>query len=163
MLLIFDIDGTLVERGSTELLPGRQEFFESLDKEAHIALASNQGGPACRAWSNRYPSLDEVKKQMKAVRLLISETASRPVRVYMCLVYVDKSDAILLPDGIDPNDPRANPKWRKPAPGMLLQAALDFDVRIENVMFVGDRDEDRGAAHQAGCSFIWAKDFFTSL
>lgn len=42
-------------------------------------------------------------------------------------------------------------EWRKPGPGMLLQAARDFDIDISEVYMVGDRLSDIQAAKNAGC------------
>ncbi|MGL4378767.1 MAG: HAD-IA family hydrolase [Microcoleaceae cyanobacterium] len=50
-------------------------------------------------------------------------------------------------------------KFRKPNPGMLLAAIQHFDPDGE-ILFVGDRDEDKGAATAAGIAFQWAEDFF---
>ncbi len=164
MLLLFDVDGTLVDRDSIELIPGRQEYIESLDKGINIALISNQGGPACHdagwPWSDKYPTLQKAEERMEAIRLLISKVADRPVKMYMSLIFITKQDAVFLPDRIDPSDPRANPWWRKPSPGMLTQAIIDFQVEPANAIMVGDRDEDKQAALRANCSFVWAKNFF---
>jgi D-glycero-D-manno-heptose 1,7-bisphosphate phosphatase len=44
---------------------------------------------------------------------------------------------------------RANP-WRKPAPGMLLQAALDLDLDLARSWTVGDQMTDIEAGRAAG-------------
>ena len=62
-LLIFDVDGTLADRASGELLPGRRQFFQRLTLIAYpakgnasqIALASNQGGVGFRHWLESTP------------------------------------------------------------------------------------------------------------
>lgn len=40
--------------------------------------------------------------------------------------------------------------WRKPAPGMLFQAALDFDIDLQASFMIGDRLSDFEAAKAAG-------------
>lgn len=50
--------------------------------------------------------------------------------------------------------------WRKPAPGMLLQAMADAGVMPSATLFVGNGEEDRQAAAAAGCDFILGKDLF---
>jgi D-glycero-D-manno-heptose 1,7-bisphosphate phosphatase len=47
------------------------------------------------------------------------------------------------------------PGFRKPEPGMLLAAT---NLEYDEIIFSGDRPEDEGAALEAGCPFIWAKD-----
>ena len=43
---------------------------------------------------------------------------------------------------------------RKPAPGMLEQAALEFDIQLDQSFVVGDRFVDVEAGHRAGASPI---------
>jgi D-glycero-D-manno-heptose 1,7-bisphosphate phosphatase len=45
---------------------------------------------------------------------------------------------------------KADHPWRKPAPGMFLQAAADFDLDLERCIAVGDRLTDIQAAAAAG-------------
>ncbi len=45
---------------------------------------------------------------------------------------------------------RAEHPWRKPAPGMILQAIADLDVRREGSFLVGDKASDLAAAEAAG-------------
>lgn len=40
---------------------------------------------------------------------------------------------------------------RKPAPGMLLQAALDWNIKLKESIIIGDRDSDIQAGKNAGC------------
>jgi D-glycero-D-manno-heptose 1,7-bisphosphate phosphatase len=48
---------------------------------------------------------------------------------------------------------RENP-WRKPAPGMLLQAAQDFDLDLSRSWMVGDKETDVEAARRARLGHI---------
>ncbi len=162
-MIIFDIDGTLVDRDSTELLPGRKHFFQSLEKGVLIALASNQGGPACRNagwdWSNKYPTLDDVENRLSIIKGIIEEAASRMAHLYTSLIFIDKGGKIHIPKEISEKDPRLNIEWRKPAPGMLNQAMKDLGVPVRYVTMIGDRAEDAGAAKAAGCNFFYTNDF----
>lgn len=40
---------------------------------------------------------------------------------------------------------------RKPAPGMLLKAAKDWNIDLENSIMIGDRESDVKAGEEAGC------------
>jgi D-glycero-D-manno-heptose 1,7-bisphosphate phosphatase len=40
--------------------------------------------------------------------------------------------------------------WRKPNPGMILQAAADFNLDLANSVLIGDRESDMEAAAAAG-------------
>jgi D-glycero-D-manno-heptose 1,7-bisphosphate phosphatase len=50
-----------------------------------------------------------------------------------------------------PHDLDASCACRKPAPGMLLQAALDHQIDLQNSWMVGDSDIDMLAGKNAGC------------
>ncbi len=43
---------------------------------------------------------------------------------------------------------------RKPAPGMLLAAAAELDLRLPECWMVGDKESDVRAAHAAGCRAV---------
>ena len=44
--------------------------------------------------------------------------------------------------------------WRKPSPGMLLQAAEDFNIDLSQSYMIGDRETDIMAGKAAGCTTI---------
>lgn len=157
-LLIFDVDGTLADRESGQLLSGVQQFFALLPHARNrpvVALATNQGGPACRdaGWGDRYPSLAEVEHRYGQL------AAQMGARLYMSLVYQARG-GLIIPAGLATDDPRLNPAWRKPAPGMLVQAMRDAGVRPRDALMIGDRPEDQQAAAAAGCYFQWSQKFF---
>lgn len=43
---------------------------------------------------------------------------------------------------------------------MLIEAMLREDVKPEQTIMIGDRPEDEEAAENAGCDFMWTRDFF---
>jgi histidinol-phosphate phosphatase family protein len=49
-----------------------------------------------------------------------------------------------------PHMPEEKCECRKPAPGMLLNAARDLDISLDNAFMIGDDYDDIGAAHAAG-------------
>lgn len=161
-LVIFDIDGTIADRESGDLLSGVEEYFSLLSmarNRPEIAFATNQGGAACRdagwLWSEEYPSLEEIEQRYTAVAQQFGAT------LYMSLLYkVKKTGALIAPKGVSPDDPRLSPSWRKPQPGMLLSAMQKVGASPLDTLMVGDRPEDKAAATAAGCNFIWAQKFF---
>jgi D-glycero-D-manno-heptose 1,7-bisphosphate phosphatase len=50
-----------------------------------------------------------------------------------------------------PHDDDALCHCRKPQPGLLLEAAKDWDIDLQSSYFVGDRWRDVEAAQRAGC------------
>lgn len=68
----------------------------------------------------------------------------------------------LLVDGIEvlkvyvsPHHWDENSFMRKPSPGMFFQAAKEFNLRMDRVMYVGDDDRDCLAAANAGCGMVY--------
>lgn len=67
----------------------------------------------------------------------------------------------------DATDPEYAVCWcRKPRPGMVIEAALALAEKHPGEyypphmgLFVGDRDEDRGCAENAGLPFMWAVEW----
>ena len=49
---------------------------------------------------------------------------------------------------------------RKPKPGMLNDIMHFWQVDPTKTLFVGDMETDKQTAENAGCNFMWAKDFF---
>lgn len=188
-LLIFDIDGTIADRASGQLLPGRREFFRSLWQypELKIALASNQGGVGFRYWLETerpawfteespekqaaqlaiYPTQAKAEERIKqiafAIRRITRELKpySTVTRTYISFAWQFKSNGLWAPKpaGAD-KDPRWLQGYRKPGPGMLNEAMLDAGIAETETLMIGDRSEDAEAARAAGCAFMWAKDFF---
>ena len=164
-LYIFDIDGTLCNLDETELLPGRKAKLDELVNEgAKLGIATNQGGVGYRAYRktkrkpfDEYPTEGEVRTRLEG----ILENIGRPVPFKIAFQYYMKWDKSWapIPKGRG-NDPFWSPDYRKPNPGMLLAHMAEHGVSEEETIYVGVRPEDEGAAEAAGCSFMWAWEFF---
>ena len=163
-LVIFDLDGTLCPLNSTELLLGVIEWAER-NRHTQCALATNQGGVGLRYWMEKdgfgnpsaYPNVAMVEKRLSAVKAALP---IQSLRLYVCYAYITKKgQQTPVPEG-----EFGKSMWmldhRKPAPGMLLRAMRDAQVRPSHTVMVGDRDEDMQAAQRAGCGFVTADEFF---
>jgi D-glycero-D-manno-heptose 1,7-bisphosphate phosphatase len=53
------------------------------------------------------------------------------------------------------HDDHDNCTCRKPLPGLLFQAANDYEIDLEQSFMIGDRWKDIEAGQQAGCKTIW--------
>lgn len=169
-LHIFDLDGTLADLDSTDLLPGVAAWFDA-HPDAPCAIATNQGGVGLRRWMEtagfgepgKYPTQAEVENRVTTLALSLFHEDRARFPVYIAFAYQAKSGkwSPIPPEG--QGDPRWNPDWRKPAPGMILQAMQDAGISDPaQVLYIGDRDEDRQAAAAAGVGFRWAWEFFDS-
>lgn len=50
---------------------------------------------------------------------------------------------------------------RKPLPGLLKQAAIDYGIDLNKSFMIGDRWKDIDAGHKAGCKTIWINRAYT--
>lgn len=171
-LIIFDMDGTLADRETGELLPGVADWFgvyKHVTGGVKLALATNQGGVGLRYWMesggfgepDKYPTEDDVWNRINQVigHLGISQIE---IPVYVCFAYQSKSSDKIAP--LPPHHTNAMQRWsiafRKPSPGMLLDAMREAGMSAEDTLMVGDSQEDLTAALAAGCHFQWAWEFF---
>lgn len=157
-LTIFDIDGTITDRDSTDIYPGATALIRSLSANgSRIALATNQGGPACHdagwSFSQNFPSLEQVQERLSIIKAQVESLAGQEIGLFACYAYKSKSGEILLPANLDPTAPEASPAWRKPQPGMLLAALAWADARPDEAAMWGDSAEDEDAAKLAGIEF----------
>jgi D-glycero-D-manno-heptose 1,7-bisphosphate phosphatase len=151
-LIIFDVDGTLVETksGATfrktaddwQWLPGRLEKLHQLEEQGvYTAVATNQAGVAFG-----YLERKDIKYE---IGRMVEE--GHIIAVQIC--YAHPNATI--------EEYRAGSSDRKPGAGMLLAIIHDAKVQKANTLMVGDRPEDEQAAQNAGVAFMWADEFFS--
>lgn len=189
-LVLFDVDGTLVEPFTAELLPGVLEFFKGpLAQLKKVAFVSNQGGVGLRHWMEtgefgnpaHLPTEHDALTRLQTIadRLAVyvpgnqyadlHGTPQRGIPVFAAFAYQAKSKAWSpTPPGkeagqlIIRGDVTASyaEMWRKPEPGMLDVAIATFRTTPDRVLVVGDLETDQAAATAAGCRFSDADAFF---
>lgn len=128
-------DGDLGDPAQVQLIQGAASAIASLRGLGYrIIVVSNQGGVA----RGKYDEA-AVQATNNRVNELIKETSGSWVdRFYYCPYH---------PQGTVEKYKREHP-WRKPQPGMILQAAKDLQVDLTQSWMVGDqmRDVEAGAA-----------------
>jgi D-glycero-D-manno-heptose 1,7-bisphosphate phosphatase len=62
-----------------------------------------------------------------------------------------------------PDAPEQRSKCRKPAPGMVLQAASEHDVDLSRSFLIGDKEIDAECAHNAGVRAIRVRTGFDKM
>jgi histidinol phosphatase-like enzyme len=169
-LIIFDMDGTLADRDSGELLPGVADWFTEHGAKHEFGIATNQGGVGMRRWMEQdgfgspedYPTEDDVWKHIDGLVGRLQRTYSVRIHPLVCFAYQSKKGKW---------SPTPSPKgsfydscwqqnWRKPAPGMLLELMSHYNRVASETLMVGDRPEDEQAAANADVDFQWAWEFF---
>lgn len=154
MLFIFDLDGTLISSymdspkkryDDWQVLPGRGETLAALRAAGHtIAIATNQAGVAFS-----YVTESHARRKIASAITALGLPAETPVAV--CFAHPQaRSFRYRQP---------AELARRKPHGAMLRELMMATDDR-ENVIYIGDKVEDRQAARDAGVRFTWASDFF---
>jgi D,D-heptose 1,7-bisphosphate phosphatase len=138
---ILDNDGYLGDPSKVKLLPG-----------AATALA------AIRALGYR---LIVVSNQSGVARGMFDEAAVQAVNDEMGRQIKEKGNTHLDASYYCPYHPeakipeyRVDHDWRKPKPGMLKQAAIDFRLELSQCWMVGDMDRDIAAGAAVGCRTI---------
>jgi len=169
VLYIFDLDGTLAETWETALLPGVAERVGELGDDVDLAVATNQAGVAWNAVEGeRYPRPADIGNRLVAVAEYL------PVlKEGLWLVSIGDEGVDLPPErwralaaGVTQAAAplwvrtSSDPAWRKPRPGMLVEACRTFGVGPDEAVFVGDREGDAQAAAAAGMRFVYAERFF---
>ena len=168
-LLLFDLDGTLVEKFTANPLPGVVNFFSQLKETRNptprLAICTNQGGVGLRYWMEKegfgepekYPTAYDFHNRMSSVMAVLGLETCVPY--YFSYRYLTKS-------GKWGPACRESSSWsrlyRKPNPGMLIHAMIHHDALPSETLMVGDSDDDRQAAMLARCEFMRAQDFFSA-
>ena len=145
--LFLDRDGTLVHPGRYPSRPEDLHLYEGIGPELRVlqeagfrlVIITNQAGIA------RGYFTEADLRRMHAH--LTSELAFLGVHldgIYYCPHHID---------GVIP-ELAIHCDCRKPQPGMLLQAAADLDIDLQNSWFVGDILDDIEAGNRAGCRTI---------
>lgn len=128
-------DGDLGDPQKVQLLRGAASAIASLKGLGYrIVVVTNQGGVARGAYGE-----EDVKAVHERINEMIHGTTGiRVDRFYYCPFH---------PEGTVKKYKREHP-WRKPQPGMLLEAARELDLDLSQSWMIGDqlRDIEAGAA-----------------
>lgn len=137
---LIDDPGLITNPDQVQLLPEAAQALVQFKKLGYlIFIVTNQ--PCVARGDVTEDQLEGIHRQLK--RLLAEEGASVD-EIYYCPYHPDgtiKKYAI-------------ESELRKPQPGMLLKAAADYDVDLDNSWMIGDRFGDIRAGKSAGCRTI---------
>lgn len=167
-LIIFDLDGTLVHSYTSDFQPGVRYWLSHGHRREKLAICTNQGGIGLRHWREVVRaqggdigdpnSTGWTQSNMEErINALAAQLNATP---YISYAYQSKKGHWSpTPEGSE-SDPRWSQSWRKPQPGMLLQAMADANVTPDQTLMVGNSDDDAQAAAAAGCYYSDHDDFF---
>jgi D-glycero-D-manno-heptose 1,7-bisphosphate phosphatase len=126
-----------LDPGEVRLLPGSAAAALQL-ADAGFALIGASNQPAAAKGTI---SLDQLLAVQDRVLELLGAQGVRFDGFYLCLHH---------PEGVVA-ELKGSCECRKPAPGMLLEAAADLDLDLASSWMIGDTDTDIGAGRAAGC------------
>lgn len=122
----------LHEPEKTVLEKGIVETLKAIHQNGYLAVVvTNQAGVA----RGRYPESDIALVHNKLQELL-AEHGEKIDAFYYCPHHPEHTGSC---------------PCRKPEPGMLLQAAEDWNIDVKNSLMIGDRLSDVNAGINAGC------------
>lgn len=160
--IFLDRDGTLnIAKGfltraeDLELIDGVAEAVRLINQSEYLAIVvTNQ--PQIARGDCSFEDLEEIHKKMET---LLGQEGVYVDGIYYCPHHTDK--------GFDGErvEYKCHCKCRKPQPGMLLQAAADFNIDLSQSYMIGDNHIDVSAGHAAGCkeSYLINSDDSQSL
>lgn len=124
-----------------ELLPTVSEAVRMINESGYLAIVvTNQ--PVIARGEVTYGQLDEIHNKMET---LLGMDGAFLNGIYYCPHHPDKGYEGEIPEL------KCVCACRKPEPGMLLQAAEDFNIDLSESWMVGDGENDIRAGKNAGC------------
>jgi len=142
---IIENDGYLGDATKVKLLHGSATAISALRRLGYrIIVVSNQSGVARGMFDEA--AVEAVNQEM--CRQLREQAGAHIDASYYCPYH---PEAVVTEYKVDHD-------WRKPKPGMLTQAAADFDLDLAQCWMIGDQPRDIAAGASAGCRTILLRD-----
>lgn len=146
--IFLDRDGTLNRYAGfirncdeLELLPGVAEAIRMINASGYLAIViTNQ--PVIARGEVTYKQLEQIHNKLET---LLGNEGAYLDGIYFCPHHPHKGYAGEIPEL------KIDCSCRKPKPGLLHQAARDFNIDLENSWMVGDSENDILAGIAAGC------------
>lgn len=136
-------DGDLGDPTRVTLIDGVAKGLRALREAGYrLIVVTNQGGVA----RGKYTEADVDAVNQRIAGLVDEHAGASGLidRFYYCPYHPEATVA----------EYRREHPWRKPNPGMLVQAARDLDLDLERSWLIGDQMRDIQAGHAAGCGTV---------
>ncbi|MFC2059481.1 D-glycero-alpha-D-manno-heptose-1,7-bisphosphate 7-phosphatase [Chloroflexota bacterium] len=149
--VFLDRDGTIIEdvgylneRSRIKFLPRASEAIRLLNETGFkVIIATNQSGVA-----RGYFTEEKLREINSYIQESLAEHGAFIDETYYCPHHVE---------GII-EEYKKECYYRKPNPGMIEKAAVEFDISLKDSFVVGDKITDIEAGHRAGCQTILLSD-----
>lgn len=146
--IFLDRDGTinkyvgfLRDINDFELLPGVAEAIRLINESGYLCIVATNQPVIARGEVTR-AELDEIHNKMET---LLGTQGAYIDALYYCPHHPHRGYAGEVPEL------KIDCDCRKPKPGMLLHAAEDYNISLENSWMIGDGENDIAAGRNAGC------------
>lgn len=127
-----------------ELLPGVSDAIKMINASGYLTIViTNQ--PVIARGEVTFDELREIHNKMET---LLGEQGAYLDGIYFCPHHSDKGFSGEIAEL------KFDCQCRKPKPGMILQAADDFNIDLKKSWMIGDGESDKNAAEAAGCNAI---------
>lgn len=154
--IFLDRDGTInvyknfiKKAEDIELLPGVTEAIKKINEMGYLAIIVTNQPVIARGEA----SFEEVEKMHQKIETLLGNEGAYVDAIYYCPHHPHKGYEGEIPEL------KIECECRKPKPGMLYQAAQDFNIDLSESWMIGDSMNDVLAGHYAGCnSILLSKD-----
>lgn len=149
--IFLDRDGTinryvgfLRDINQFELLPGVIEAIKSINDSGYLCIVVTNQPVIARGEVTE----DELKCIHNKMETLLGEAGVYVDAIYYCPHHPDKGFEGEI-SGL-----KIECECRKPKPGMLLKAAKDFNIELNQSWMIGDGERDIKAGNAAGCKTL---------
>lgn len=134
-------NGFITKPEDFELIPGVAEAIKKINKSGYLAIVvTNQ--PVIARGDCTFEELQLIHDKMETE---LGKEGAFIDGLYFCPHHTDKGFPGERPEY------KCNCECRKPKPGLILQAAADFNIDISQSYMVGDGKNDVKAGMAAGC------------
>lgn len=145
--IFLDRDGTInkmvgfiTKPEQFELLPGVAKAIKAINKSGYLAIViTNQ--PVIARGDCTFEQLQTIHNKMETE---LGKEGAFVDAIYVCPHHTDKGFSGERPEY------KCDCDCRKPKPGLLLQAAKDFNIDLSQSYMIGDSDRDVKAGKNAG-------------
>lgn len=149
--IFLDRDGTINEYkgfirtpNEFDLIPGVSQAIKKINDSGYLAIViTNQ--PVLARGETSFETMEKIHNKMET---LLGNDGAYLDAIYYCPHHPHKGFKGEIPEL------KIECECRKPKPGLLLQAAKDFNISLENSYMIGDSENDILAGKNAGCKTI---------
>jgi len=142
------LNGFITAPDALELIPGAAEAIKKINSLGYLAVVITNQPVIARGECTE----EELKNIHNKLETLLGEKGAYLDAIYYCPHHPDKGFIGEIPSL------KIKCECRKPAPGLILRAAREYNIDIGSSYMVGDSRRDVKTAENAGCRPVFLGD-----